>query len=99
MGTWTTSSFAWGLLFIASQSHAEQLLYAPAPESPIAVAGGPGNIAIADVDNDGRGDLLVACGQSKSVNVLLGQGDGRFHVGKSISITESPGEMLLGDVN
>ena len=46
--------------------------------SMIAVAGGPGNVALGDVNQDGKPDLVVASGRDRSITVLLGQGDGRF---------------------
>lgn len=60
----------------------------------------PGNVAIGDMNNDKRLDLVVACGRSKSITVLPGNGDGLF--GKPLGTTtvpDSPGEIALGDVN
>ena len=51
---------------------------ASAPGSPIAVAGSPGNIALGELDQDGKLDLVVASG--RGITVLLGGGDGRFRV-------------------
>lgn len=79
----------------------EQPLFAPAPGSPITVAGGASNVALGDLNRDGKSDLVVASGEVRSITVLLGQGDGQFR-GKpdtAIAVTDSPGEMVLGDVN
>lgn len=75
-------------------------LLVPADGSPISVARGPNNVAIGDVNNDGRPDLVVTSTQSR-VTILLGQGDGRFApmAGGALAVPESPSEMALGDVN
>lgn len=93
----------------ANSSSAQRPLFAPAPGSPIAVAGGPGNVLAGDMNNDGRPDLVVACGQSRTIVVLLGNGDrsgvkesdGQFNAAplSTISVSDDPGEMVLGDVN
>jgi hypothetical protein len=74
-------------------------LFAPAPGSPIAVAGGPGNIALGDVDQDGKPDLVVVSGVG--ITVFLGQGDGRFRIasGSPIQVPDRPSEMVLCDFN
>jgi hypothetical protein len=79
----------------------QQPLFAPAPGSPIAVAGGPGNVAIGDVNKDGKPDLVVACGGGRSITVLLGQGTGQFRAapGSPVRVPIGPGEMALGDIN
>jgi hypothetical protein len=46
--------------------------------STIAVGKNPGGVALADVDGDGKLDLLTANGESRDVTLLLGDGRGRF---------------------
>src|SRR5712691_1851586 len=105
-------------------SSTQQPLFSPAPGSPIAVAGGPSDVLAGDMNKDGKPDLVVACGQSRTITVLLGNGDrkgernspdrngldkngsdknsgGQFRTTpvSTISVADSPGEMVLGDVN
>lgn len=64
--------------------------------------GGPNGIARADLDNDGRQDLVVICGVTESIQILKGAGDGTFTVLAEISIgaTEStPAGLAVGDLN
>jgi hypothetical protein len=72
---------------------------APAPDSPIAVAGTPGKVALGEVNQDGKPDLVVVSGPG--ITVLLGQGDGRFRVapGSPIEVADRPNEMILRDLN
>jgi FG-GAP-like repeat len=86
---------------IVSNIPSQKTILAPAPGSPMAVAGGPGNIAIGDLNKDGKPDLVVASGRARSITVLLGQGDGQFRAAGSspISVPDSPTEMVLGEVN
>jgi hypothetical protein len=79
----------------------QQPLFAPAPNSPIAVAGGPGNIALADVSRDAKLDLVVACAQSRSMTVLLGSGNGQFRATdrSPFTVPDHPHEIVLGDIN
>jgi len=83
-----------------SNAQNQQSLFTNAPGSPIPIADGPGNLAIGDMNNDKRSDLVVACGKSRSVKVLLGKGDGQFAAAASTTtLPDSPGEIALGDVN
>lgn len=78
----------------------QQSLFANAPGSPIRIPDGPGNVAIGDMNNDKKLDLVVACGSSRSIRVLPGKGDGQFAAAASTTtLPEVPGEIALGDVN
>jgi hypothetical protein len=88
--------------------NAQRPLFVPAPGSPIAVAGGPGEVLVGDMNNDGNADLVVACAESRTIVVLIGNGnrsggnsDGLFRAtpASTLSVAESPGDMVLGDVN
>lgn len=82
-----------------SAQQAERPLLTPAPGSPIAPPGGAGNLALGDVDRNGKLDLVVV--NDRGITVLLGQGDGRFRVGPGSPIRK-PGpstEMVLSDLN
>ena len=70
--------------------------------------GAPGSIAVADVDRDGKPDLLVAnyCGSDPicngvgSVGVLLGNGDGTFRTAFTYeSGGNSATSVAVGDLN
>jgi hypothetical protein len=76
-------------------------IFVPAPGSPIAGVSEPGNVAMGDVNNDGKAELVVASGGVRSITVLLGQGDGQFRATGSspIAVPNDPHEMILGNVN
>ncbi len=98
-----------GLLFVAVLAgvvevgavRAQELLFAPAPGSPITVKGGPGNVLMGDVNKDDKLDLLVASGQASTLTILLGQGDGQFRAAPNspMLLPDHPGEMAVGDIN
>lgn len=57
-------------------------------------------VAVADVNRDGKLDLLVANLESTTVGVLLGNGDGTFQAVKAyISGPGSPESVAVADVN
>jgi VCBS repeat protein len=100
------STTLWLLSFTSCQSgnandtHAQQSLFTPAPDSPISISDGPGNVVVGDMNNDKKLDLVVACGRSRSITVLPGKGNGQFAgPASTTTVQDSPGEMALGDVN
>ena len=91
-----------GLCLCSSNAQVQKNhLFVQAPGSPISITGGPSNVAIADMNKDGKPDIVVACGQGRSISVLLGTGDGRFILAlkSPLSVAGSPSEMAVGDVN
>ncbi|MDQ6905922.1 MAG: VCBS repeat-containing protein [Chloroflexota bacterium] len=74
--------------------------FANAPGSPITVGAGPVAVVLADLNNDGKKDLVVANLDGNSVSVLLGNGNGTFTAasGSPISIAR-PVAIAVGDLN
>lgn len=78
----------------------QQPLFTIAQGSPVSVQGGPGNILIADMNNDRKLDLVVACARPRSITVIEGKGNGQFGATLSnTTLTDAPGEMAAGDLN
>lgn len=66
----------------------------------MAIQGGPSNVAIGDMNNDRKLDLIVACGRARTITVLEGKGNGQFGAALStMTLAQPPGEMAIGDVN
>ena len=63
------------------------------------VGNGPQDVKAADVNGDGKTDLVVANGYSDSVSVLLGNGDGTFQAKQDYAAGPSPFGITLKDVN
>jgi hypothetical protein len=66
-----------------SAPQAQRSLFAPTPDSPIAVAGAPGSVVIGEVNGDAEADLMVASARGGSP---LATGKGSW-------------QLALGDVN
>jgi FG-GAP-like repeat len=76
------------------------------PEGPwertvIPVGHRPGSIAIADVNRDGRPDILVANTEDETVTVLLGDGKGHFapSPGSPFACGRGPNDIAVADMN
>src|SRR6266850_3494219 len=59
----------------------------------------PVAIGVADVNFDGRIDLIVANGGEKTISVLTNEGRGRFALASTLQLAHEPLKLLLADVN
>src|SRR6185437_14592776 len=60
----------------------------------------PNGVAIADVNGDGREDVIVANGYTQpSISILLGQADGTLGQKTDILLESSPVSVVTGDFN
>lgn len=70
-------------------------------EVSLAVGKGPGPIVVADVNQDGKPDLIVANEDSENLTVLLGDGKGNFQnaSGSPVAAGHLPNDIAVGDMN
>ncbi|MBV8897790.1 MAG: VCBS repeat-containing protein [Acidobacteriaceae bacterium] len=70
-------------------------------ESTIETGAAPASVAIADVNHDGKPDILVANTLSETLSVLLGDGRGHFNAAPGAACTtgHAPNDIALGDFN
>ena len=68
-------------------------------QARFAVGAGPISVAVADVDGDGRPDLVTANHCSDDVSVLLGRGDGTFGDQARFAVGSCPISVAVADVN
>ena len=61
----------------------------------------PGSIAVADVNHDGKPDIIVANTEDETVSVLLGDGKGRFSnaPGSPFACGKAPNDIAVADMN
>jgi hypothetical protein len=74
-----------------------------APEQTLTVPTGTGvnigSVQIADVNGDGKADLLVAGSSDSRLSVLLGNGDGTFTPGGTYNASRLGAGLAAGDLN
>ncbi|MEQ1858899.1 MAG: VCBS repeat-containing protein [Chthoniobacteraceae bacterium] len=61
----------------------------------------PGHVAVGDMNNDGKPDLVVTTTSSdiSTVNVLLGNGNGTFQTEQTFSVGVKSNDVQVADVN
>jgi hypothetical protein len=64
-----------------------------------AVGSTPDSVAVADLNGDGKLDLIIANAGSNTVSVLLGNGAGGFGSATSFNVGTSPASVTVGDLN
>ena len=71
------------------------------PLAGVPTGGGPLQVRVANLTNSGNPDLisLLSQGSSGNAEVLLGQGNGTFHIGNIISASGAPNALAEGDLN
>jgi predicted outer membrane repeat protein len=75
----------------------EGLLFRPAVN--YAVGAGPDGLALADVNGDGKLDLIVANYADNNVSVLLGNGNGTFGPQHTFDAGPHPSAVAAADIN
>jgi hypothetical protein len=71
------------------------------PGSPIAIGGAPGGIEAADLNRDGKLDLVVTNGRASAVELLFGDGRGGFAPApwSPLAVGVPPHLSAVGDLN
>jgi hypothetical protein len=65
--------------------------------SDLATGAAPRSLAVADLNGDGKLDLVAANSGSNGVSVLLGNGDGSFQAAVSYATDTTPAAVVAGD--
>lgn len=67
----------------------------------IGVGKGPGPIAVADINHDGKPDIMVANTEDGTITVLLGDGKGQFSpaTGAPFPCGKNPSDIAVADMN
>src|SRR5436853_578932 len=75
------------------------LSFTPVAGSPFGVGTSPFSVAVADVNGDGKPDLVTANRHSGIVSVLLGTGTGSFGSQTTFAVGSEPISAAIADVN
>jgi hypothetical protein len=96
----------WALALLISSCQAQpqrsarpqDSLFRPANGSPINIGGRPNDIAVGDLNKDGKLDV-VTCNDGETVTVLLGDGRGGFAPAPGSPLKTAAHMIAVGDVN
>ena len=83
-------------------TNSQQPVFVTRPGSRVTLPTKPSNVALADLNKDGQLDLILAIAEPRAVTVLFGdkaETPFRAATARTFALPESPGEVVLGDVN
>jgi len=84
-------------LFTGLRESVAQVAFAPAANYPVGT--GPNSVAAADVNGDGKVDLICAVGGNNKLLVLTNNGSGVFGSNASYAVFTNPESVVAADVN
>ncbi|MBT8399338.1 MAG: VCBS repeat-containing protein [Rhodothermia bacterium] len=89
------------LALLTATACAQEALLKNAPGSPLRVEGGPSIVRLADFNDDGILDLVVALSSDLAVSVYAGDGKGAFEVNPTarVPVSLEPTELAVDDLN
>ena len=68
--------------------------------TPFVPAGnGPRNVAVADLNGDGKADLVVVNSTDNTISVALSNGDGTFRPAVTYAVGSQPNDVAIADFN
>jgi FG-GAP-like repeat/FG-GAP repeat len=73
--------------------------FAGATNFSLPLLGGSNDLAVADINGDGKLDLVTANLGNNTVSVLLGNGNGSFNNATNFAVGNSPLKIEIGDFN
>lgn len=82
----------------AQTPQSRNALFTPAPGSPLNIGSRPNDIAVADLNKDGKLDVVTS-NDGDTVTVLLGNGRGGFAPAPGSPIRKAAHLVAIGDVN
>src|SRR5262245_44598465 len=84
-------------LFVELLEAREVLTFTPL--SAVSVGNAPRSVAVADFNHDGILDLAAANGESDTISIRLGDGQGAFTGSTNVSVGDGPFAVAAGDFN
>lgn len=87
------------LLVLATTAVGGDGTFAAAPSSPLSVGNQPSYVLAADLNGDGRADLVTVNKGAPSLSVRLGDGHGGFTNGSTVTTGSVPESATVGDFN